>query len=73
MRECSHCHQMTDDYSSEKAHQCRPCKTELNRQYRERNRERVNQLNRKSHARNAETRRAQQREYRERRKMERQE
>ena len=58
---------MTDDFAVNQRY-CRACKRLYMAEYRERNRERVNANNRASHARNAESRRAQQREYREKRK-----
>lgn len=59
---------MTDDYARNQRY-CRSCKRLYMQEYRNRNRDRVNATNRASHARNAERRRAQQRAYRERKKV----
>ena len=66
-RASARCGVITTDFAENQRY-CRPCKAEYMKEYREHNRDRVNELNRRSHARNAEKRRAQQREYWKRRK-----
>jgi hypothetical protein len=69
VRACAKCGTLTDDFAKNQKY-CRPCKRQYMREYKEHNRDRLNANKRADHARNAERRRAQQREYRERKKAE---